>query len=167
MLGRLLATFLSFLLACLGAGLTTALFATTPAELVGLPADVASDRIVRLIETGVFAAVQSFVFSVPFAVAAIAVGEWQRIRVWTYYAGAAVLIALVGFLAHWSGEMPGQPTIVNNYALSAFITAGFVAGLVYWVGAGRSAGRDERRGAGVPTSPATTGGTPAEGAGKA
>ena len=40
----------------------------------------------------------------------------------------------------------GAPTIVNNYAFTAFMTGGFVAGIVYWLVAGRSAA-DRRRAA--------------------
>jgi hypothetical protein len=37
-------------------------------------------------------------------------------------------------------EVEGQPTIVNDYALRAFLTVGFFGGLAYWLAAGRRAG---------------------------
>ena len=47
---------------------------------------------------------------------------------------------LSGVKAQFESEVTGQPTILNAYALTAFITAGFVAGLAYWLIAGRKAG---------------------------
>lgn len=140
MLGRLLSVLIGFVIACLAAGFTKVFFATTPSELASLPPDVASDRLSKVMELGLFAGAQSLLFSAPFALVAAAIGEWRRVRVWTYYALVGLAIALVGFLAQYSSEGQGQPTIVNNYALSAFLTAGFVAGLIYWLFAGRSAG---------------------------
>ena len=140
MLGRLLTVLVAFIWACVAAGLTQALFATTPAELANLPQDVAGDRMEKVFESGIFAAAQALAFSAPFALVAAAIGEWRRVRSWTFYAIVGVAISLIGFLAQYSSELPGQPTIVNNYALSAFATAGFLAGLVYWLIAGRAAG---------------------------
>ena len=48
--------------------------------------------------------------------------------------------AMVGFLTQHSAELPGQPSIMNNYGLTAFITSGFLAGLAYWLFSGRGAG---------------------------
>ena len=140
MLGRIFYILISFALACLAAGLTKVLFATTPSELAGLPPDVAADRMSKVFESGIFAGVVSGMFSAPFAAVVAAIGEWRRLRDWTYYAVTGVAIALVGFLAQYSGEPQGAPTIVNNYALTAFLTAGFVGGVVYWLFAGRTAG---------------------------
>ncbi len=140
MLGRLLRVLFGFAVACLAAGLTKAFFATTPSELSSLPPDVAADRMSRVMESGIFAAIQSLIFSAPFALVAAAIGEWRRLRNWTYYALVGMAIALIGFLAHYSGEVQGQATIVNNYALSAFLTSGFAGGLLYWLFSGRVAG---------------------------
>ncbi len=142
MLGRIINILMSFLVACFAAGLTKVLFATTPSELANLHADVAADRISKVIESGLFAGVVSALFSAPFALVAAAVSEWRSLRSWTYYALAGLAIALVGFLAQYSGEAQGAPTIVNNYALTAFLTAGFVGGLTYWLMHGRHAGVD-------------------------
>ena len=145
MLGRLLTVLIAFIWACLAAGLTQAFFATTPAELSALPPDVAADRMARVVETAIFAGAQSLLFAAPFALVAAAIGEWRRLRSWTFYAVIGVAIALVAYLAQHSSELPGQPTIINNYALTAFLTSGFLAGLVYWLVAGRSAGGPETR----------------------
>ncbi len=141
-MGRLLKVLLGFAIACLAAGITKVLFVFTPAELASLPADVASDRMSRAMDLSLGVAAQSALFSAPFALVAAAIGEWRRISSWTYYALIGIAIALVGFLAQHSIELPGQPSIVNNYALTAFLTSGFMAGLFYWLFAGRSAGGD-------------------------
>lgn len=140
MFSRLVKVLISFLLACLAVGLTKVLFATTPSELASLPPDIAADKMAKVFESGIFAGVQSAMFAAPFALVAAAIGEWRRLRDWVYYAASGVGIALIGFLAHYSAEAQGAPTIVNNYALGAFLTAGFVGGLVYWLFAGRLAG---------------------------
>ena len=140
MIGRLIKVLLSFILACLAAGLTKVLFATTPSELASLPPDVAADKMAKVVDFALSAGVVNALFAAPFALVAAAIGEWRRMHNWIYYALAGVAIALVGFLAQYSSEAQGTPTIVNNYALTAFLTAGFVGGLVYWLFAGRSAG---------------------------
>ena len=159
MISRIVTVLIGFIWACVAAGLTKVLFATTPAEIANLPAEIAGDRIEKVFESAVFAAAQSLVFSAPFALVAAAIGEWQRIRSSTFYAIVGVLIALVGFLAQYSSEIPGQPSIVNNYALSAFLTAGFVSGLVYWLIAGRAAGGPDMRVPMAPLRPAAGGGS--------
>ena len=140
MFGRLIKILIGFALACLAAGLTKVLFATTPSELANLPPDLAADKMSKVFESGVFAGIVSAMFAAPFALVAAAIGEWRRLRDWVYYAAAGVAIALIGLLAQYSGEAQGAPTIVNNYALGAYLTAGFVGGLVYWLFAGRTAG---------------------------
>jgi hypothetical protein len=140
MFGQLLRVLIGYLAACLGAGLTMVLFVVTPSELAGLPPDVASDRMGRTLELATYVAAQAFLFAAPFALVIAAVGEWRRSRSWTFYALAGLLIALLGFLAQHSTEQTGQPTIVNNYAAIAFMTSGFVGGLLYWLFSGRMAG---------------------------
>lgn len=140
MLGRLIRVLLGFVIACLAAGIAKAFFATTPSELSSLPPDVAADRMSRVLESGIFAGVQHVLFSAPFALVAAAIGEWRRLRDWTYYAVVGMAIAILGFVTLYANEVQGQATIVNNYAFSAFLTAGFVGGLIYWVCSGRLAG---------------------------
>ncbi len=140
MFGRIINIVISFLLACLAAGLTKVLFATTPSELAGLPPDVAADKMAKVVDWTLSSGAINAIFAAPFALVAAAIGEWRRLHNWIYYALTGVAISLIGFLSHYSNENPGAPTIVNNYALTAFLTAGFVGGLVYWLFAGRSAG---------------------------
>ena len=85
------------------------------------------------------AATHSAVFAAPFALIGAAFGEWQRIGSWLYYALVGVAIACVGFLAQFWTEADGEASIVNSYAMTAFIVTGFVAGVVYWLLAGRRA----------------------------
>lgn len=140
MFKKLLRVLIGFAVACLGAGLAMVLFVFTPAEIAGLPPDVASDRIGKGLELATFVAVQAALFAAPFALVAAALGEVLRTRDWTYYALAGLVIAGLGFFAQHSTEQTGQPTIVNNYALTAFLTAGFVGGMLYWIVSGRFAG---------------------------
>jgi hypothetical protein len=63
-------------------------------------------------------------------------------RAWSYYALSGILMAGIGVFAQRTTAQIGQPTIANNYALTAFLASGFVGGLVYWIIAGRFAGRN-------------------------
>lgn len=136
-----------FIFASLAAGLTTALFVHTPEQLASSsPPDVWS----QLGDSWMVAATQSGIFSALFALAVVTFAEWRRIREWTYYAMAGIVIALLGFAAQWLSESTGQnwSVVGSNYPLVAFLTTGFVGGFAYWALAGRSAG-----GAGPHTAP--------------
>jgi len=137
---RLLGVLAAFLVSCLAAALAMVLFVLTPAEIAGLPPDVRADRVAKGMELAGFVAAQFALFSTPFALVAAALGEMLRNRSWTYYVLAGLAIAGLGFFAQQSTEQAGQPTIANNYALTAFLTSGFVGGLVYWIVRGRFAG---------------------------
>ena len=54
-----------------------------------------------------------------------------------YYAILGIAVAALGFLLQHVTETPGQATILHNYALTAFLTAGLAGGLVYWLFSGR------------------------------
>jgi hypothetical protein len=140
MLERIFRVLVGFVVACLAAGFAVVLFAVPPTEILNLPADVQADRLTKIGESGLFAAIWSLIFSFPFALVAAAIGEWRRIRSWTYYALVGLAISIVGLLTQHSAEQIGQPSIMNNYGLTAFITSGFVAGLAYWLLSGRLAG---------------------------
>lgn len=138
MIGRLFRILSGFILACLAAGLTTVLFAFSPVELQNLPPEIAGDRLALAMPIATHAAI----FAAPFALIAIWLGEWRRWRDWAYYAAAAMAIALIGFFAQYSSETEqlGWSILNSNYPLVAFLTTGFVAGLVYWLFSGRMAG---------------------------
>lgn len=140
MILSVLRVMVGFILACLAGGAVQVLFALTPADLMNRGADA----LAQAGQWSLLAAIHSAVFSAPFALVMVTLGEWRSIRGWLYYAASGVAIAAAGFIAQLSSEGPGQPSIVNNYALTAFLTAGFVAGNVYWLLAGRRAGRVHR-----------------------
>lgn len=125
-----------FVAACLVAGAIQVLFALTPAALIA----GSSEQLSRATEWMLLAATHSAVFSAPFALVAAAIGEWRSIRSWTYYALVGLAIAVAGFTAQYQAEVAGQPSVANNYALTAFLTTGFVGGFAYWLTSGRRAG---------------------------
>jgi hypothetical protein len=143
MLLSLVRVVFGFALACLAAGLVQVLFVLTPAEFAGLPAHAMIERAQGAGTLMLLAATQSAVFAMPFALVAAGLGEWQGIRSWIYYASGGIGIALAGFLTQLAGESGGK-TVVNGYALGAFLAAGLIAGLVYWAVAGRKACRSSR-----------------------
>jgi hypothetical protein len=136
---RIIRVVFGFVLACLAAGLTMVLFVYTPVELANLPSDEASQRASEAGLLSLAAATHSAIFAAPFALIAAAIGEWRGIGSWMYYVLVGVLIAGIGFLAQYSSEAVGEASIVNTYALTAFLVTGFVAGAVYWLFSGRYA----------------------------
>lgn len=136
-LGAVLRVLIGFAVACLAAGFVQVLFAVTPAELV-----VAGDeRLGEAATWGLLSATQIAVFSAPFAVLAALISEWQGIRSFAYHAIVAMAIAVAGFGLIHVTEAPNEASIVNSYAMAAYLTSGFVGGLAYWLFAGRWATR--------------------------
>jgi hypothetical protein len=136
LLGAMLRVVVGFVLACLAASAAMVGFVITPVELASGDAE-------RLAAVGVLTlltATDSARFTAPFALFAAALGEWRSIRGWVYYTVAGISVAIAGFLALYANAAAGQPTIVDLYALAAFLTAGLVGGFVYWLCAGRWAG---------------------------
>jgi hypothetical protein len=86
------------------------------------------------------AATQAALFSIPFAALAIAIGEWLGVRSAIAYAAFGAAIGASGFLVQAAGET-GSATILNGYALAAYLAAGLAGGLVYWAISGRKACR--------------------------
>lgn len=137
MLLRVLLVLAGYLLACVAFALALVAFVFTPAELASADAGRFSMAGFQLLASSI----QVIIFAALPALIVSAIAEWRAIDDWIYYALAAMLIAGVGFLAQYASELQGAPTIVNTYALTAFMTGGFVAGVVYWLITGRGAGR--------------------------
>lgn len=140
MIGGLFRVLLGFIVACLVAGAATAAFVITPADIATLPAELRPDRLSSAGTLSLLAATHSAIFAFPFAFIAIAIAEWRCIRSWVYYAIVGILIALGGFGAEYLNEVGGQPSIVNAYAMRAFLAVGFLGGVAYWLAAGRRGG---------------------------
>jgi drug/metabolite transporter (DMT)-like permease len=137
MISGMLRVIIGFVFACLAAGFTMVLFVYTPLELA---TELASERVSEVALLALAAGTHSAVFASLFALIAAAFGEWHKIGSWLYYVLVGIAIAGVGFLAQFWTEAEGEASIVNSYAVTAFIVTGFVAGIVYWLFAGRYAG---------------------------
>ncbi len=136
---RVIRALIGFILACPAAAATLVLFVYTPAELASLPSDIGTDRVS---EAGLFAlAVTPHVvlFAALPALIGLVFAERNDIAGLPFYLVLGVAIAVLGFLTQHFSEAPGQATILQNYALIAFLTAGAVAGFVYWLISGRYA----------------------------
>ncbi len=123
-------------LACLTAALVQVLYVSTPVQLATVSASDFPARAGTTLSLVLKAATHFAIFSLPFALIAAGIAEWLGARSLTYWLTIGVGIALLGFFAQYSSEVPGQLTIMNNYALQSFLTAGFFGGLVYWLVAG-------------------------------
>jgi hypothetical protein len=143
MLGRMIRVLFGFVVACLAAGLTIVLFVTTPVELANTPSNALSDALVSNGLLALAAATHSAVFAAPFALIGAVLGEWRGLVHWTYYVLVGIVIAGLGFFAQYWSEGGTQASIVNNYALVAFLTTGFVGGMIYWLFAGQFAHKDD------------------------
>ncbi len=135
---------LGFVLACLAAGIATVLFVITPNDLFSVAAEAFPEKLGQTLKWGLLAATHSAIFAAVFVLIAAAVAEWLGLRSPYYYLLAGAVIALLGFYAQYASEVAGQATIFNAYAAIAFLTAGLVGGLVYWIAAGRFAGAAAR-----------------------
>ena len=139
-LGAVLRVLIGFAVACLVAGYVQVLFAVTPAELV-----VAGDeRLGEAAMWGLVSATQIAVFAAPFALLAAFLAPVFDKRHIAYHAIVAMAIAVAGFGLIHATESASEASIVNSYAMAAYLTSGFVGGLVYWLFAGRSANRHSR-----------------------
>ena len=152
MLARSFGIFIGYVLACVAFSVVIVAFVFTPAEMAALPSDAAADRLSMAVQQALLSATQVAFIASPLALIAALIAEWRGIREWLYFAAVALLIAVVGFLAQYVSELQGQPTIFNNYALVAFLCGGFVAGTVYWLVAGRTAGVKRVASSGVPVA---------------
>lgn len=141
----LLRVLFGFIVACLVAGVVTVAFVVTPADIAALPAEAQPERLGNAGVLSLRVATHSAIFALPFALIFIGIAELSRVRSWIYYVLIGIAIALGGFAAEYLNEVPGQPSIFNNYALGAFIAVGILSGLAYWLVAGRRAGRQARR----------------------
>lgn len=143
MLGRMIRVVFGFVVACLAAGLTIVLFVTTPVELANTPSNALTDALSSNGLLALLAATHSAVFAAPFALIGVAIGEWRQLAHWTYYALVGIVIAGLGFFAQYWSEGGAQTSILNNYALVAFLTMGFVGGVIYWLVSGQFARKSE------------------------
>lgn len=136
MLRAIFRVLFGFVLACLAAGFTKVMFAVGPNDALGGD----PERIATTLEWSLFVATHSAVFAAPFAFLAVAISEWQAVRSIFYHVLVGVGISMAGFASQYMGEAQAAPSILNSYAAGAYAATGLVAGLVYWMFAGRGAG---------------------------
>jgi hypothetical protein len=138
MLERVLRILIGFVLACVAAAVTLVLFVYAPSDLAALREELNGDR---LSEAGFFALLITphVLISAAFpALLAAVFAEQRKLASWPYYALAGIATAGAGFLVQYLTEPPTRAlSILQTYALIAFLTAGLIGGLVYWALAGR------------------------------
>jgi hypothetical protein len=138
---RVLYILAGFALASFTAAVTLVLFVYAPSDLASLRTDLNG---ARLLEAAYFAVIITLWIIVAGAVPALAgilYGEVRKIAGWTFYALVGLGTALLGFFLQHASESRGEPSIFQAYALFAFLVAGLLGGLVYWVSSGRYAAR--------------------------
>jgi hypothetical protein len=130
----------------MAAGLVTVLFVNTPTDVLAEPVSRLPRTADETFQLALLTATHAAVFGIVFTLIVATIGEIFSMRGLVFYLIGGVIIALLGFAAQYASEVPGEPTIFNNYALKAFLTTGFFAGFVYWLAAGQFAGRTDERG---------------------
>jgi hypothetical protein len=145
MLAHMIRALLGFVAAAIAGGCTLALFVTTPRELAILPAAALGDALASTGWLALAAATSIALFGAPFALLAAALGEARGFRGAAFYAAIGVIAAGLAFLTLYVGEPGTAPGPASAYALAAFAATGLIAGLAYWLVAGRLAGSAERR----------------------
>jgi len=130
---------LAFSLACLVAGFTQVAFAISLPEASAFFARDWIERVGPTAALVLFSTALSALFSAPFALVGVLFAWWRGIGGALYYALVGMAIAAGGFVALRAAELPGEPTIINPYALIAYLASGLLAGLTYGALAGRRA----------------------------
>ena len=120
----LLRVLFGFIVACLIAGVVTVAFVVTPADIANLPPEAQPERLGNAGILALLAATHSAIFAFPFAIIAIGIAELSHVRSRIYYALVGIAIALGGFAAAYLNEVSGQPSILNGYALAAYLAVG-------------------------------------------
>jgi hypothetical protein len=136
---RVLRVLVGFIVACLAAAAALVLFVYTPAELAGLPSDMAGDRLSEAARFALAITPHIMLFALVPALIGIVFAERNDIAGLPFYLLFGIAVAVLGFLTQHFSEAPGQPTILRNYALIAFLTTGAVSGFFYWLFSGRHA----------------------------
>lgn len=136
-MGRTLARcIVGYIVACIACAAVQVGFVLPPSEL--LIAD--SGRLTAAAIWTVLAALHSAVFAAPFALVGLVLAERKGIRRVGYYAGVGTGIAALGLAAQLVYLGLDQPLMVLAHMLAAFLSAGALGGLIYWLVAGRFAG---------------------------
>ena len=142
-----------FVLASLAAGLVTVLFVTTPVEVLNEPFERLPKTASETFDLALLAATHLGIFASVFVIIVALLSEVFSVRSLTFYLFAGIAIAMLGFTAQYQSGVAGQPTILNNYAIKAFLTIGFFGGFFYWLAAGQFAGRPYGWGQAVTAEP--------------
>lgn len=138
---RLLRILGGFVVAVLTAAVVQVCFALPPLGLMDLPREALPAKLESLGLLTLAAATHSAIFSSLFVLVVITVAEWLRFRSVIFYGLTGTAIAIGGLMAQFASENSAVPTILNTYAALAYGSAGFAAGFVYWLLAGRRAGQ--------------------------
>lgn len=80
-------------------------------------------------------------YAMPGALAALALSEARRVRGLPYFLFAGAVIAALGFIALTGYGSPKRAAFLSTPAFMWFMAMGLAAGTVYWMLAGRYAGR--------------------------
>ena len=126
---KLLKVMAGFALACIVGALVQVLYVSTPVELAALPASELPTTAGTTLISVLKAATHIAIFSLAFAFIAAGIAHWLGVHSLGYWLVIGIGIAMLGFFAQYASEVPGKLSILNNYALQSFLTAGLFGGL--------------------------------------
>ena len=140
LIGRIIVIWIALMAALVAAGVTLAISIAGPTwiNMDSDPVERVSFLFFTIISTGYV-----FVVAGLPSLLLVVVGEALKLRSFLYYgAGGAVVGLLSYFLTDISASMENTTDIVPvTYPMQLAAAAGIIGGLVYWLIAGRSAGR--------------------------
>ena len=136
LLGRMVVVLFAFLMACLVAAIVLQVCILMPFWGARAAPDFGEGVFQLLVGVNFFFI--AMLALLP-AIAVIAVAEALRLRSAVFYAAAGGLLALA--LCHGLGFTAAAPDVAIAPWIEAFAASGIVAGLAYWLIAGRNAGR--------------------------
>ena len=136
LLGRMVVVLFAFLMACLVAAIVLQVCILMPFWGARAAPDFGEGFFQLLVGVSFF--VIALLALLP-AIAVIAVAEAFRLQSAVFYAAAGGLLALA--LCHGMGFTGTAPDVAMAPWIEVFAASGIVAGLAYWLIAGRNAGR--------------------------
>jgi hypothetical protein len=144
LVGRIVVVLFALMFAVFAAGLTLAFSVAAP-EIGAFdsdPAERATFFVVAFFATGMAGA-----FALLPALVLIAVAEGYGIRSFLYYATAGAVLGWLAYMGSGFGVRFEETTDIApvTHAAELVVAAGIAGGLVYWLFAGRNAGRWRER----------------------
>lgn len=140
LLGRLIVIAFGFFLASLAAALTATAGLDRAYGFTTATGDPFGDFVTVWVLSVLVSAMAISQFSLALAGIVIVVTESFALRSWLYYAAAGAVMGVLALVTLETEHGRAMSSRMADFEALIFVAAGLVAGLVYWLIAGRNAG---------------------------